>query len=97
MATRNEQKDAARGKAAELALHRQRQETERLANREKESRAQDEKMARLRGLRLAKEALDLATKNAPSPKASEGTQHGRKRSGGRNPLRGSDGAYENNG
>ena len=59
MATRSEQQKAARGKAEALMLERQQQETERLANRERDSRAQDEKTARLRGLRLAKEASDL--------------------------------------
>jgi hypothetical protein len=65
MATRSEQQKAARGKAEALVLHRKQQETERLANRERDSRAQDEKTERLRGLRLAKEAGDLVPKAAP--------------------------------
>lgn len=89
MATRSEQQAAARGKAEELLTRRKQQESERLANRERDSRAQDEKTARLRGLRLAKEATDLATPDAPPSRPGQGVQHGREGSGGRNPIRGS--------
>ena len=91
MATRSEQQAAARGKAEELHLQRKQQETDRLANRARDSRAQDEKTARLRELRLAKEAIDLTATGASAPGASQGVQHGRERSGGRHPLRGSNG------
>jgi len=40
-------------------------EAERVANRERDSLAQDEKTARLRALRLAKEAADHQAKSAP--------------------------------
>ena len=92
MATRSEQQAAARGKAEELLTRRKQQESERLANRERDSRAQDEKTARLRGLRLAKEAASDVAPAARPAGPGQGVQHGRERSGGRNPLRGSDGA-----
>ncbi len=60
MVTRNEQRDAARGKAEALLTRRQQQETERLSNRERDRKALDEKIARLRALRLSKEAADRA-------------------------------------
>jgi hypothetical protein len=41
---------------------RNQREAERLANRERDSLAQDEKTARLRALRLAKEAADQRPK-----------------------------------
>jgi hypothetical protein len=58
MAKMDEQRTAARRKAEDLLTRRKQQETERLTNRERDSRAQDEKIARLRALRLAKEAAD---------------------------------------
>ena len=57
MAKLDEQNNATRKRAEEL-LTRKKQETERVANRERDSRAQDEKTARLRQLRLAKEAAE---------------------------------------
>ena len=60
MSKAEEQRSAARQKAEELLTNRKRKEAERLATRERDSRAQDEKTARLRGLRLAKEAADRA-------------------------------------
>ena len=93
MATRSEQQAAARGKAEELLTRRKQQESERLANRERDNRAQDEKTARLRGLRLAREAAsDVAPPVARPSSPAQGAPHGRERSGGRNPLRGSGGA-----
>jgi hypothetical protein len=47
----------ARRRANELLGHK---EAERISAREKERQAQDEKIARLRALRLAKEASDKA-------------------------------------
>ena len=44
-------------------------EAERISAREKERQAQDEKIARLRALRLAKEETDKAA--APPPKRTE--------------------------
>jgi hypothetical protein len=44
---------------------RNQREAERVANRERDSVAQDEKTARLRALRLAKEAADRKTKPEP--------------------------------
>lgn len=64
MSKLDEQRSASRSKAEELLMRRKRQETERLTNRERESRALDEKIARLRELRLAKEAAD---RDAPKP------------------------------
>ncbi len=58
MAKLDEQRSASRRKAEELLTRRQQQETERLSNRERDRRALDEKTARLRALRLAKEAED---------------------------------------
>jgi len=58
MATRNEQRDAARGKAEQLLNRKKQQESERLTNRDRERKAMDEKIARLRALRLSKEAAD---------------------------------------
>jgi hypothetical protein len=58
MVTSNESRDAARAKAAQLLDHRKQQETERLKNQERDRKALDEKIARLRALRLAKEAAD---------------------------------------
>ena len=74
MATRSDQKSAARGKAEEVLKRRAQQEDERLSNRAKDLRAQDEKIARLRGLRLEKEALELATKSAQPPKSRKKAQ-----------------------
>jgi len=58
MAKLDDQNNASRKRAEEL-LTRKKQETERVANRERDSRAQDEKTARLRQLRLAKEAAEV--------------------------------------
>jgi hypothetical protein len=58
MATRSEQRDAARGKAEQLLTRKMQQETERLSNRARDSKALDDKIARLRALRLSKEAAD---------------------------------------
>ncbi len=68
MVKANEQGSTARGKAEKLLMKRSQQEVERISTREKESRAQDEKAARLRVLRLAKEAADreAAPKSASS-------------------------------
>jgi hypothetical protein len=63
MAKLDDQISASRKKAEEL-LTRKQNENERVANRERDSRAQDEKTARLRQLRLAKEA---AEKDLPKP------------------------------
>ena len=70
MVTRNEQRDAARGKAEALLTRRQQQETERLSNRERDRKALDEKIARLRALRLSKEAADRAAAAAARPAAT---------------------------
>jgi hypothetical protein len=64
MAKLDEQRSASRRKAEDLLTRRKQQESERLTNRERDSRAQDEKIARLRELRLAKEAAD---KDVPKP------------------------------
>jgi len=58
MATRSEQKDAARAKAEQVISKRKQQETERVMNHERDRKAFDDKTARLRALRLAKEAAD---------------------------------------
>jgi hypothetical protein len=58
MATRSEQRDAARGKAEQLLTRKKQQESERLTNRDRDRKAMDEKIARLRALRLSKEAAD---------------------------------------
>jgi hypothetical protein len=58
MATRNEQRDAARGKAEQLLTQKKQQEFERLTNRDRDRKAMDEKIARLRALRLSKESAD---------------------------------------
>jgi hypothetical protein len=67
MATHREQQDRARSKAEEVLTRRTRQESERLTNREKESRALDEKIGRLRALRLAKADADSAAKKPAAP------------------------------
>ncbi|HXQ54166.1 MAG TPA: hypothetical protein VN802_23930 [Stellaceae bacterium] len=58
--------DASRGKAQDLFARDKKDSVERLSMREKERRADAEKTARLRELRLAKEAADAA---APKPAA----------------------------
>jgi hypothetical protein len=68
MATHREQQDRARSKAEEVLTRRTREETERLTNREKASRALDEKITRLRALRLAKEDADSAAKKTAAPR-----------------------------
>ena len=72
MAKLDERQSASRRKAEELLTRRQQQETERLTNRERDRRAQDEKIARLRALRLAKEAAD---RDAPKPAAAPRTRN----------------------
>lgn len=67
MAKLDEQRTASRRKAEELLTRRKQQETERLSNRERDSRAQDEKIARLRELRLAKEAGEAAVPKPAMP------------------------------
>jgi hypothetical protein len=70
MAKLEEQRSASRRKAEDLLTRRKAQETERLTNRERDRRVQDEKIARLRELRLAKEAADRdAAKASPAPSA----------------------------
>ena len=56
MAKLDEQRNSSRAKAEALLTRKKQQETERVANRDRDSRVQDEKTARLRALRLAKEA-----------------------------------------
>jgi len=58
MARLSDRSQASRSKAEALWAKRKQSETERLTNREMEMRAQAEKTARLRALRLAKEAAD---------------------------------------
>lgn len=58
MSKSEEQRTAARQKAEELLTQSKKKETERLAARDRDSRALDEKTARLRTLRLAKEEAD---------------------------------------
>jgi hypothetical protein len=60
MSKSEEQRIAARQKAEERLTVHNRKDAERIAAHERDSRAQDEKTARLRGLRLAKEAADRA-------------------------------------
>lgn len=61
-------RDAFRGKAEELLARRDHKETERLAKRTKDRIAEDEKTARLRVLRLAKEAADTQAAGAAAPR-----------------------------
>jgi hypothetical protein len=58
----------ARRRANELLGHK---EAERISTRDKERHAQDEKIARLRALRLAKEAGDKAARLATRPSKRE--------------------------
>jgi hypothetical protein len=58
----------ARRRANELLGHK---EAERISTREEERRAHDEKIARLRALRLAKEASDKAAGAATRPSKRE--------------------------
>jgi hypothetical protein len=58
MASSPDSREISRSKAEALWAKKKGLETERLTNREKEIRAQEEKTARLRALRLAKEAAD---------------------------------------
>lgn len=74
MATRTEQQDAARAKAEQLMSKRKQQEAERLMNHERDRKAFDDKTARLRALRLAKEAADRSagpSSRNPSRKAAK--------------------------
>ena len=71
MAKLEDQRGAAYRKAEELLAQKQRSETERLSNRERDRRMQDEKIARLRRLRLAKEAEE---QNAPKPAPRAGAK-----------------------
>jgi hypothetical protein len=66
MAKLDEQRSASRRKAEELLTRKKQQEAERLSNRERDSRAMDEKTAKLRALRLAKEASDRSVVKAPT-------------------------------
>jgi hypothetical protein len=72
-------------------MRRTQQESERLSNRARDSRAQDEKIARLRVLRLEKEALDLATKSTQPAKPRKRVRPAAE-DGGTDPLPDSDGA-----
>jgi len=67
MAKLEEQRSASRRKAEDLLTRRKQQESERLTNRDRDKRAQDEKTARLRQLRLAKEAADKDAKIVAVP------------------------------
>ena len=58
----------ARRRANELLGHK---EAERISARDKERQAQDEKISRLRALRLAKEASDKAARLATRPSKRE--------------------------
>jgi hypothetical protein len=62
----DEQRSASRRKAEELLSRKKQQEAERLSNRERDSRAMDEKTAKLRALRLAKEAADRTQVKPPT-------------------------------
>lgn len=62
----------ARSKAQELLSRSKQQENERLATRTKEREAEAVKTARLRALRLAKEAADAAEKRAAKPRRKPG-------------------------
>ena len=73
MATRSEQRDAARGKAEQLLTRKMQQETERLSNRARDSKALDDKIARLRALRLSKEAADRESAAQVHPAAGKKT------------------------
>jgi hypothetical protein len=59
---------AARDKAHALLDRSKARDAERIELRDKERRAQDAKITRLRELRLAKEAADKAAKQVPSAK-----------------------------
>ncbi len=58
-------------KAEALLAERTRKETDRLNDRETDRRVQDEKVARLRGLRLAKEAADQSGAKPVAPGAGK--------------------------
>jgi hypothetical protein len=59
MSRLRDRQGAAHQKAEALLAEKARKETERLNKRDKDRLDEDEKVARLRGLRLAKEAADL--------------------------------------
>jgi len=72
------QRSAARAKAEALLTQKKRQESERVAKRERDDRLQDEKIARLRALRLAKEAEE---KSLPKPAMPSGRKPAAKPAG----------------
>ena len=72
MAKLDEQRSSSRARAEEP---RKQQEMERLANRVRDSRAQDEKTAHLRALRLAKETADKDA-SKPAPRAVKSAETG---------------------
>jgi hypothetical protein len=57
-----------RSKAEELLSRREKKEAERLSERERQSKALDEKTARLRALRLAKEAAERSAPKQRRPR-----------------------------
>ena len=61
-------RDDQRSKAEELLSRREQKEAERLSERERQSKALDEKTARLRALRLAKEAAEKTTPKQRRPR-----------------------------
>lgn len=60
----DEAQSASRRRAEEVLTRKKAQDAERLSTSEKERRVFDEKTARLRNLRLAKEVADKATKES---------------------------------
>lgn len=68
-----------RRRADELMNTTKQKETERLAAREKERRADAAKTARLKELRLAKEAADAATAKSATEARKEAAQKAAKR------------------
>ncbi len=71
MAKLDEQRNSSRAKAEALLTRKKQQENERVANRDRDSRLQDEKTARLRALRLAKEAEEKASAKPPTRSAGK--------------------------
>jgi hypothetical protein len=75
MATSDDRRGAARGRAEELLSRPAQREQEQNPNRGKERLALDEKIARLKQLRLAKEAADRAASDgAPRRKGARKAQ-----------------------
>ncbi len=70
MSKADEASSAARRKAQELLSRTKQHEEERLEGREKQRQEDDAKVARLRALRLAKEAEDKAARDAAKPRPS---------------------------